>query len=239
MSLGLALQRGDPGIRGVHLGEQRGGVRGRDAAHVHPGRTASEQEQEQRPGTPVHGQRKARNLGKTQGFEGGMTFEELSHYLRLGGATLAVILAASVLAIGVAVERWIALWNISANSRALTDAVGRHLLRGDISAAKGTVDRSDTLLADVYRVAFERLERSRTVTPGVEAAVDRERAQLGLRMKKNLWILGTIGATTPFVGLFGTVAGIMRSFRELGLDVEAGGTGGTAAVMTGISEALV
>ena len=88
-------------------------------------------------------------------------------------------------------------------------------------------------------MAFERLERSRTVTPGVEAAVERERAQLGLRLKKNLWILGTIGATTPFVGLFGTVAGIMRSFRELGLDVEAGGTGGTAAVMTGISEALV
>jgi biopolymer transport protein ExbB len=168
-----------------------------------------------------------------------MTFEELSHYLRLGGATLAFILAASVLSIGVAVERWIALWNISANSRALTDAVGRNLLRGDVSAAKGTVDRSDTPLADVYRVAFERLERSRTVTPGVEAAVERERAQLGLRLKKNLWILGTIGATTPFVGLFGTVAGIMRSFRELGLDVEAGGTGGTAAVMTGISEALV
>jgi len=168
-----------------------------------------------------------------------MTFEELSHYLRLGGATLAVILAASVLAIGVAVERWIALWNMSANSRALTDAVGRNLLRGDISAARSTVERSDTLLADVYRVGFERLERSRTVTPGVEAAVERERAQLGLRMKKNLWILGTIGATTPFVGLFGTVAGIMRSFRELGLDVEAGGTGGTAAVMTGISEALV
>ena len=62
-----------------------------------------------------------------------MTFEELSHYLRLGGVTLAIILAASVLAIGVAVERWIALWNIAANSRALTDAVGRHLLRGDVS----------------------------------------------------------------------------------------------------------
>src|SRR5262244_3946707 len=153
-----------------------------------------------------------------------MTLEELSHYLRLGGLTLAVILAASVLVLCVAVERWIALWNISAASRALTDAVGRHLLRGDLAAA---------------RVALERVERTRTVTPAVEAAVERERAQLGLRMKRNLWILGTIGATTPFVGLFGTVAGIMRSFRELGLDVEAGGTGGTAAVMTGISEALV
>jgi len=168
-----------------------------------------------------------------------MTLEELSHYLRLGGLTLAVILAASVLVLCVAVERWIALWNISAASRALTDAVGRHLLRGDLPAARGVVERSDTLLADVYRVALERVERTRTVTPAVEAAVERERAQLGLKMKRNLWILGTIGATTPFVGLFGTVAGIMRSFRELGLDVEAGGTGGTAAVMTGISEALV
>ena len=168
-----------------------------------------------------------------------MTFEELSHYLRLGGLTLAVILAASVLVLCVAVERWIALWNVSAASRALTDAVGRHLLRGDLPAARGVVERSDALLADVYRVALERVERTRTVTPGLEAAVERERAQLGLKLKRNLWILGTIGATTPFVGLFGTVAGIMRSFRELGLDVEAGGTGGTAAVMTGISEALV
>jgi biopolymer transport protein ExbB len=168
-----------------------------------------------------------------------MTLEELSHYLRLGGVTLAVILLASVGVLCVAVERWIALWNISAASRALTDAVGRHLLRGDLSAARGVVERSDTPLADVYRVALERVERTRTVTPAVEAAVDRERAQLGLRLKRNLWILGTVGATTPFVGLFGTVAGIMRSFRELGLDVEAGGTGGTAAVMTGISEALV
>jgi biopolymer transport protein ExbB len=168
-----------------------------------------------------------------------MTFEELSHYLRLGGVTLAVILAASVVALCVAVERWIALWNVSATSRALTDAVSRYLLRGEMSAARGLVERSDALLADVYRVGFDRLDRTRSVTPAVEAAVERERSQLGLRMKKNLWILGTIGATTPFVGLFGTVAGIMRSFRELGLDVEAGGTGGTAAVMTGISEALV
>jgi biopolymer transport protein ExbB/TolQ len=41
------------------------------------------------------------------------------------------------------------------------------------------------------------------------------------------------------VGLFGTVAGIMKSFKDLGLDVESGGSGGSAAVMTGISEALV
>src|SRR5262249_44673967 len=45
--------------------------------------------------------------------------------------------------------------------------------------------------------------------------------------------------TTPFIGLFGTVAGIMRSFRDLGIDVSSGGAGNTAVGMTGISEALI
>src|SRR5262249_56081415 len=94
-----------------------------------------------------------------------MTLEELSHYLRLGGLTLAVILAASVLVLCVAVERWIALWNISAASRALTDAVGRHLLRGALAARRGAVERSDTPLADPYRGALERRERPRPVHP--------------------------------------------------------------------------
>ena len=49
-------------------------------------------------------------------------------------------------------------------------------------------------------------------------------SQLRLKLRRNLWILATIGSITPFVGLFGTVAGIMRSFKDLGLDVEAGGT---------------
>ncbi|HMK74047.1 MAG TPA: MotA/TolQ/ExbB proton channel family protein [Myxococcaceae bacterium] len=168
-----------------------------------------------------------------------MSPSELLHYLRLGGLTLALILLASILSLGVAVERWMALWNVSAESRALGDVIGRHLLRGDLASARGAAERSPALIADLFRVAFERLEHTKGVTPALEAAVERERLQLGLRLKKNLWVLGTVGATTPFVGLFGTVAGIMRSFRDLGLDVSAGGTGGSAAVMTGISEALV
>lgn len=168
-----------------------------------------------------------------------MSPSELFHYLRLGGLTLVIILLASLLSLLVAVERWMALWNVSAESRALSDAIGRHLLRGDLASARAAAERSPALIADLFRVAFERLEHTRSVTPALEAAVERERAQLGLRLKKNLWVLGTVGATTPFVGLFGTVAGIMRSFRDLGLDVSAGGSGGSAAVMTGISEALV
>src|SRR6266852_5832758 len=168
-----------------------------------------------------------------------MGFDELFHYLRLGGITMGVILAASLIALVVAIERAIALWGLSERSRALGETIAKHLLRGDVAAARSAAERADVPTADIYRAAFDRLERSRASTGALEAAVERERAQVGLRLRRYLWILGTIGATTPFVGLFGTVAGIMRAFRDLGLDVESGGTGNTAAVMGGISEALI
>ena len=168
-----------------------------------------------------------------------MSFSELLHYLRLGGVTLALLLLASVLALGVAVERLIALWGVSERSRTLSEVVHKHLLRGDLTAARTAAERSDAVAADIYLAGFQRLERSRRVDDAVVGAVERERTQVGLRLRRNLWLLATIGSITPFVGLFGTVAGIMRSFKDLGLDVSAGGTGGTAAVMTGISEALI
>jgi biopolymer transport protein ExbB len=168
-----------------------------------------------------------------------MSFDELFHYLRLGGITMGVIVACSVLAIGVAIERIIALWGVSDASRALGQTIAKHLLRGDLMAGRSAAERSGAAAADIYLAGFDRLDKTRTTGGSLEAAVERERAQVGLRLRKNLWILGTIGATTPFVGLFGTVAGIMRSFRDLGMDVSSGGAGNTAVVMSGISEALI
>ncbi len=168
-----------------------------------------------------------------------MSLTELLHYLRLGGVTMALLLIASVVALGVAIERLIVLWGISERSRTLSETVNKHLLRGDLAAARTAVERSNAVVADIFLAGFDRLERVKTSGGGLESAVERERAQVGLRLRRNLWVLATIGSLSPFVGLFGTVAGIMRSFKDLGLDVEAGGTGGTATVMTGISEALI
>jgi biopolymer transport protein ExbB/TolQ len=136
----------------------------------------------------------------------------------------------------VAIERLIALWGVGGKARELGQIIARHLLRGEVAAARGAAERSTTAAAEIFRTGFERQARGGS---SLEAAVDRERQQVALGMKRGLWILGTIGATTPFVGLFGTVTGIMKSFRDLGLDVSAGGSGGPGAVMSGISEALV
>jgi biopolymer transport protein ExbB/TolQ len=166
-----------------------------------------------------------------------MSFDELLHLVRLGGITMACILAGSVIALGVAIERAIALWGVGSQARELGQNIARHLLRGDAVAARSAADRSTAMCADIFRAGFERA--AKTTGPSLDAAVDRVRQETALKLKSKLWILGTIGATTPFVGLFGTVAGIMKSFKDLGLDVESGGSGGSAAVMTGISEALV
>jgi biopolymer transport protein ExbB/TolQ len=166
-----------------------------------------------------------------------MSFDELLHYLRLGGITIVVILAAALFAFLVAFERLIFLWSIGSNAKELGQQIARHLLRQEVPAAKSCSDRATTPAAEMFRAGFERA--ARTTGHSLDAVVNRERAHLALRMKRGLWILATIGATTPFVGLFGTVWGIMRSFRDLGLDVAGGGTGGSTAVMAGISEALI
>ena len=166
-----------------------------------------------------------------------MGFDELMHLVRQGGLTTALILAASVLALGVAIERLLALWGVRAQTRTLGETIARHLLRGDVASARLAAERSQALAADIFLAGFERA--AKTTGPGLDAAVDRERLQAMLKLRSKLWILGTIGASTPFVGLFGTVVGILKSFRDLGLDVQGGGIGGPSAVMTGISEALV
>ena len=83
-----------------------------------------------------------------------MGFDELFHYLRLGGITMGVILAASVLALVVAIERAIALWGLSESSRALGDTIARHLLRGDVAAARSAAERADVPTADIYLAAL-------------------------------------------------------------------------------------
>ncbi|HEX4439707.1 MAG TPA: MotA/TolQ/ExbB proton channel family protein, partial [Thermoanaerobaculia bacterium] len=68
-----------------------------------------------------------------------------------------------------------------------------------------------------------------------ERAIERETLVTTADMKKGLSGLATIGTTAPFIGLFGTVIGIINAFRGMALT----GSGGIAAVSAGISEALV
>lgn len=154
--------------------------------------------------------------------------------------SLWVIGACSIVALAVAFERFIALWGFTDRAKALADAVARALYRGDLDDARAQCERSGSPAADVFLAGLVQggSRPGPRASPGPEkiaAAVERERLQANLKLRRNLWILGTVGATAPFIGLFGTVWGIMVAFRHMA----ATGQGGFTVVAAGISEALV
>lgn len=101
------------------------------------------------------------------------------------------------------------------NIRTIIEKDGSPLLRSAI----GSKDESFAL---VKSEASERI---------VASVLSRERVHI----EKRLGFLGTLGSNAPFIGLFGTVLGIIRAFHDLSLDSK----GGASTVMAGISEALV
>jgi biopolymer transport protein ExbB len=90
------------------------------------------------------------------------------------------------------------------------------------------------LEAEVVRAALEAAEGGPgSVAELVACTIRREKAAY----ERGLGFLGTLGSNAPFVGLFGTVVGIIKAFADLGIGTVKGA--GAAAVMGGLSEALV
>ncbi len=153
--------------------------------------------------------------------------------MKAGGVTLGLIVFCSVLALAVGIERVAALWRFLDRARTLGETVKRCLYRGALAEARAACERSSSLAAEFFLVGFER--HGRSSEGALEAAVDRERQRVALALKGQLWLLATIGAIAPFVGLFGTVWGILRAFDQIGATHQAG----IDVVGPGIAEALV
>lgn len=159
--------------------------------------------------------------------------QEIAQFASHGGYSMTVIVAFSILAAVVAIERALAMWGLAAATRDLSEQVVKLLYRGEVAQARLACEKSQTPLAELLLAAFTRLGKA--PPEAIAAAVDRERVQVGLRLRNRLWMLGTIGATAPFIGLFGTVVGIMGAFQDLA----AHPGGGFEVVAAGISEALI
>jgi biopolymer transport protein ExbB/TolQ len=150
-----------------------------------------------------------------------------------GGIPMWIIVGCSVLAVAVGLERITAQWGYMQKARMLADTVGRCLNRGAFAEGRAACERSTSPLADVFLVGYERL--GRTKPSAMVSAVHRERMRITTDLKRWVWILGTIGATAPFIGLFGTVVGVIGAFGDI---AASQGKGGFGVVSGSIAEAL-
>lgn len=150
----------------------------------------------------------------------------------ISAAAWIAIVGGSVVLVALAIEQIVAYWRLVQNARDLGGELGKAIYRGDLQAARSICERSSSPVADVFIAALNKVN-----TPGesIHKAAERERQRLGLWIRRRLWAIGTIGAISPFVGLFGTVVGIMRAFG----DIAAAGAGGFSVVAAGVGEALI
>jgi biopolymer transport protein ExbB len=148
-----------------------------------------------------------------------------------GGWVMWPLLILSVLSWAVVLERTYVFLTLRPRLRRLAQSIMQSLRSGDLATAKQICHRENPELAQIFLSTIDR-KRSREAT---ERITDRNKARLAGHLKKNLWILGTIGSASPFIGLLGTVVGIIRSFTAMAEK----GTGGFAVVSAGISEALI
>jgi biopolymer transport protein ExbB len=161
-----------------------------------------------------------------------MSWEMIRNLVRDEWVILSLLLAWSLAGLTVICERLYALWNVIPKSDAFKNRVLDALDSGDIGKAAALCEMSQVPLAEVFERGLQVFQK----TPGKTAeAVTSQRAATVLSLKRYLWALGTVGSSAPFVGLFGTVVGILKAFQSMSV----AGTGGFKVVSQGIAAALV
>ena len=159
---------------------------------------------------------------------------DLWELIQQGAISTYPLLACSVVVLAVVLERAWSLSGIIRSTVGLTREVVPLLARGEWQAALDFVRTRRACPA--RRVYNDLIENDPSVPmPELERVATERNFEEVQGAGSNLWVLGTIGAAAPFIGLFGTVIGIIRAFHAIGV----AGTGGFAVVAAGISEALI
>ena len=158
----------------------------------------------------------------------------LAFTLRVGAAwVLWLLIGLSVLSVMVMLDRWL-YFGRRRMSRRFPELL-RLCQGGDLPQAARLAE-GDAMEAEVIRVAASASSGGQeAVEKAVASTIDRRR----LEYEQWLFVLGTLGNNAPFIGLFGTVLGIIRAFADLASNTRGAGAGNPSAVMAGISEALV
>jgi biopolymer transport protein ExbB len=143
-----------------------------------------------------------------------------------------LLIALSVISVAIMIERAWFFATHRLDIPALEESL-RHLLAEEkVDDARAAVRDGDATEKRVVRAGLAEVERGHEA---VGAAMFGAKARERMRLERNLAFLGTLGNNAPFIGLFGTVLGIIKAFHDL-----AGNqAGGITVVMSGISEALV
>ncbi len=156
-----------------------------------------------------------------------------------------VMVIMSLLSWTAAFQKWWQLWKSQKETAKFAPEFSRFLKEEQLDGAIHVAEKAKRshvarVLGDALAEVKPLLRDRATITAAdinsVERAVEREMLIVAAELKRGLGILATTGATAPFVGLLGTVMGIVNAFTGM---AASGGGGSLASVSAGIAEALI
>jgi biopolymer transport protein ExbB/TolQ len=161
----------------------------------------------------------------------------------LAKAVVIILFIMSIWSLAVIIDRWLYFSAARKQSREFAPRVAGALKEGKLDEAVKVADRNKkSHLAEVVTAGLQEFRNygsggavTEEQIESSKRALERAEAIVHAKLKRGLGGLATIGSTAPFIGLFGTVVGILNAFRQIATQK----TSGIGAVAGGISEALV
>jgi biopolymer transport protein ExbB len=143
-----------------------------------------------------------------------------------------LLLGLSILSIAIMIERGIFFLRIGVDFAQFSEKLTKYLGDNDFSAARAMCEESNSFESQVVLRGLQNIDKG---VVAMEGSMDGYMVGERQRLDRGLVILGTLGNNAPFIGLFGTVIGIIMAVDSLAKNLD----GGFAVVMSGISESLV
>jgi len=172
--------------------------------------------------------------------------EIVIHSTPFGKVVLAILVIASILSIAMIIERILVLRKIKSNTEADQDEIDEAIRNKNIDTLSEYIDNSERKTNPLCTVLYEGIAQWKVlratgetridfIEDKVNGAVFHEMRSIRTVMRANLSMLANIASTAPFIGLLGTVIGIIQTFQTIGKE----GNMGTDLVAGGIAEALI
>jgi biopolymer transport protein ExbB/biopolymer transport protein TolQ len=163
-------------------------------------------------------------------------------------SVILVLLAMSIVSMAIVAERWWLFRQAAHQTRRYASDLPGLLGRGALAEAIAASQRPEVRLSPLAGLAEAGLQEWSTLRASGAVERDRDRSLEAIRqalefaslvrvadLRRGLSVLATIGATAPFVGLFGTTFGIINAFRAIAIT----GSTNMAVISSGVSEALI
>jgi biopolymer transport protein ExbB len=159
-------------------------------------------------------------------------FDGFISVMNQGGWDMWVLLILSIITLAIVIERLVFFSSQHGDTKALLRAIGQKIAADDLKGAIAVCKQNKGMLPRILEFGLQRGEKNRAdITDALSIALMEHLNAL----ERNLSIIGTIAVIAPFVGLAGTVLGIIRAFQDIAIK----GNSTPAVVAGGVSEALI